>query len=135
MTIKKQFILLSFCIIAIPLLCMLFILCYGYLTSSNRILLHGYRTIQKVYKHAIVDHGHNIYAVGSAYTNTIEQFWGNFCKRPIIGIYNHVEKKHLQRYFDEFAFRFNTRNVTISERFSMAILGCQKRITWNQLTK
>lgn len=47
MTIKKQFILLSFCIIAIPLLCMLFILCYGYLTSSNRILLHGYRTIQK----------------------------------------------------------------------------------------
>ena len=25
--------------------------------------------------------------------------------------------------------------VTISERFSMAILGCQKRITWNQLIK
>ena len=95
----------------------------------------GYRTIQKVYKHAIVDHGHNIYAVGSAYTNTIEQFWGNFCKRPIIGIYNHVERKHLQRYFYEFAFRFNTHNVTISERFSMPILGCQKRITWNQLTK
>lgn len=95
----------------------------------------GYGTVQKVYQHAIVDHGHNIYAVGGAYTNTIEQFWGNYCKRPIIGIYNHLSRKHLQRYFDEFAFRYNHRNVSNVERFSEAILDCRRRITWNKLTK
>ena len=70
----------------------------------------GYNTVAKVYKHIVVDHGHNIYAVGGAYTNSIEQFWGNYCKRPMIGIYNHVAKKHLQRYFDEFSFRYTHVN-------------------------
>ncbi len=94
----------------------------------------GYNTVQKVYKYTVVDHGHNIYAVGGAYTNTIEQFWGNYCKRPMIGIYNHVAKKHLQRYFDEFAFRYNTKDCTNAERFAETIKGCRKRITWNKLT-
>ena len=95
----------------------------------------GYKTVQKVYKHSIVDHGHGIYAVGGAYTNTIEQFWGNFCKRSMIGIYNHVDRKHLQRYFDEFSFRYNFRSVNISERFERVIVGSNKRITWKRLTK
>lgn len=94
----------------------------------------GYNTVQKVYKYTVVDHGHNIYAVGGAYTNTIEQFWDNYCKRPMIGIYNHVAKKHLQRHFDEFSFRYNTRNYTNAERFTETIKGCRKRITWNKLT-
>lgn len=94
----------------------------------------GYNTVQKVYKYTVVDHGHNIYAVGGAYTNTIEQFWGNYCKRPMIGIYNHVAKKHLQRYFDEFAFRYNTKDCTNAQRFAETIKGCRKRITWNKLT-
>ncbi len=47
MTIKKQFVILSSFIIAIPILCTLFILIYGYFTSSNRILLHGYKAIVK----------------------------------------------------------------------------------------
>lgn len=53
----------------------------------------------------------------------------------MIGIYNHVERKFLQRYFDEFAFRHNTRNLTMAERFSDVIVGCRKRITWDKLTK
>lgn len=69
----------------------------------------GYRLIPKVYKHHIVDHGHGIYVSGGAYTNTIEAFWGNYCKRAINGIYNWVSRKHMQRYFDEFCFRYNTR--------------------------
>lgn len=94
----------------------------------------GYRLISKVYKHHVVDHGHNIYVDGGAYTNTIEGFWGNYCKRSINGIYNWVSRKHMQRYFDEFCFRYNTRNVSINERFAEAILHCKSRLTYNELT-
>lgn len=95
---------------------------------------HGYRLIWNTYKSHIVDHGHGIYVSGGAYTNTIEAFWGNYCKRAINGIYNWVSRKHMQRYFDEFCFRYNTRNVSINERFAEAILHCKSRLTYNKLT-
>ena len=93
----------------------------------------GYKYIHKLYKHHVVDHGHGIYVDGGAYTNTIEGFWGNYCKRSIIGIYNYVIKRHMQRYFNEFAFRYNTRNVKASEQFEIAISNCRKRLTYKQL--
>lgn len=80
-------------------------------------------------KHHVVDHGHGIYVSGGAYTNTIEAFWGNYCKRAINGIYNWVSRKHMQQYFDEFCFRYKTRNVSINERFAEAILHCKSRLT------
>ena len=94
----------------------------------------GYKVISKVYKHHIVDHGHGIYVNGGAYTNTIEGFWGNYCKRSINCIYNHVSRKHIQLYFDEFSFRYNLRNVSISEAFSECIKNSKgKRITYKTL--
>ena len=94
----------------------------------------GYKTVQKVYRHAVVDHGHGIYvADGGAYTNTIEAFWSNYCKRAIIGTYNYLSKKHLQRYFDEFSFRYNTRKVKENERFGDYFLHLGGHITYNQL--
>ena len=57
----------------------------------------GYKTVQKVYNHAVVDHGHGIYVNGGAYTNTIEAFWGNYCKRAIIGTYNYLSRKQLAK--------------------------------------
>ena len=96
----------------------------------------GYKTVQKVYNHAVVDHGHGIYvADGGVYTNTIEAFWSNYCKRAIIGTYNHLSKKHLQRYFDEFSFRYNTRKVKENERFGDYFLRLGGHITYNQLTQ
>ena len=93
----------------------------------------GYKVVNKVYKHYIVDHGHGIYVDGGAYTNTIEAFWGNYCKRAINGIYNFISRKHMQAYFDEFSFRYNTRKVTNGERFEEAILNCRHRLTYKQL--
>mgnify|MGYP002622073690 CR=1 len=64
----------------------------------------------------------------------LKPFGGNYCKRAINGIYNWVSRKHMQRYFDEFCFRYNTRNVSINERFAEAILHCKSRLTYNKLT-
>ena len=53
-------------------------------------------------------------------TNGIENAWSHF-KRMIFGIYYHVSKKYMQRYIDEFVFRFNTRNYTDSQRFNLLL--------------
>lgn len=94
----------------------------------------GYKTVQRVYKHGVVDHGHGIYVDGGTYTNTIESFWSNYCKRAITGTYNHLSRKHMQRYFDEFAFCYNTRNVKEVERWDSVFDNCHHRLTYNQLT-
>lgn len=94
----------------------------------------GYKVVNKVYNHHVVDHGHGIYVNGGAYTNTIEAFWGNFCKRSINGIYNFISRKHMQKYFDEFCFRYNTRKVSNDERICELIANCRgTRITYKQL--
>jgi len=80
----------------------------------------GYDLVRKLYTTKMVDHGKGLYVVGDAYTNSIESFWGNFCKRVVNAIYNWVSRKYMQRYFDEFCFRYNTRNVSNNVRFDMA---------------
>lgn len=56
-----------------------------------------------------VHHAEEIYAAGDVHTNTIEGFWP-LLKRGIGGVYHSVSAKHLQRYLDEYAFRYNHRD-------------------------
>lgn len=95
---------------------------------------HGYKTVSKLYKHYIVDHGHGQYVNEDAYTNTIEGFW-SIMKRGLIAIYNHTSKKHLQRYVNEFCFRYNTRFFDERERFNLLLCNCNYRITFQNLIK
>lgn len=46
---------------------------------------------------------------GNVHTNTIEGFF-SLLKRGISGVYHQVSAKYLQRYLDEYAFRYNHRN-------------------------
>ena len=94
----------------------------------------GYKTISKLYKHYIVDHGHGQYVNGNAYTNNIEGFW-SILKRGLTGIYNHTSKKHLQRYVNEFCFRYNYRGMNGRERFNCLLCNSKHRITYNELTR
>ena len=60
-------------------------------------------------KHETVNHGAKEYARGDVTTNSVEGLFGIF-KRGMIGIYQHCGEQHLQRYLDEFTFRYNNRS-------------------------
>lgn len=72
--------------------------------------------------HDTIAHKNNIYAQGDVTTNTIEGFF-SLVKRGIYGTFHAVSKKHLHRYMDEFAFRYNTRKVDDGERMRLAVEG------------
>jgi transposase-like protein len=65
------------------------------------------------YKHDSVHHRSREYVRGDVYTNTIEGFWSQM-KRSINGTYHAVSPKYLQQYVNEFAYRYNCRNSSVS---------------------
>jgi len=86
----------------------------------------AYKGLAGTYDHYIVDHGRGQYVNGDCYTNGLENFW-SLLKRGIIGIYHKVSRKHLQKYCNEFSYRFNTRMMTDLERVEQSFLqiaGC-----------
>lgn len=68
-----------------------------------------YNRAYQDFDHERVNHGRKEYVRGDAHTNTIEGFWGQL-KRSIHGTYHFVSPRHLQRYIDEFAWRYNNRS-------------------------
>lgn len=93
-----------------------------------------YVTVGKEYAHhESVDHTQKEYARdGVYYTNTIEGAFSLF-DRMVIGIYHHVSPKHIQKYADECAFRYNVRKISETEKFSAALLRAENRLTYKQL--
>lgn len=73
-----------------------------------------------------------LYVNGIVHTNTIEGFWSLF-KRGVIGIYHFISRKHIDRYLNEFAYRYNTRKLSESARFGMLLENCHGRLRYNQL--
>ena len=61
-----------------------------------------------VASHESVDHSKAEWTRGDVHTNTLEGFFSIF-KRGLIGVYQHMDEKHLDRYLAEFDFRQNTR--------------------------
>ncbi|MCD7850859.1 MAG: IS1595 family transposase [Parabacteroides sp.] len=78
----------------------------------------AYRSMDKEYDHHFVNHGIGFYGMGDFHTNSIEGSWASL-KKMIIGVYHNVSRKHLQLYVNEFAFRYNYRNVSDSKRFEL----------------
>lgn len=88
-----------------------------------------YSGLHGKYTQRSVDHSKHFY--GTTYetdegeiivvsTNGIENAWSHL-KRMIFGIYYHVSKEYMQRYVDEFVFRFNTRSYSDSQRFDLLL--------------
>ena len=97
----------------------------------------NYEGLSKQYlSHEVVNHSNQEYVREdnkSIHTNSIEGAFG-LLKRSIIGIYHHVTPKHLGRYCDETAFRYNTRKVTDPQRFDLSLMNIEGRLTYKQLT-
>jgi len=85
------------------------------------------------FKHVMVDHKSGQYVNGGFHTNGIENFW-SLLKRGIIGIFHQVSPQHLQRYCDEFAARYNTRQIKDHERFELSVQNSEGRLKYGQLT-
>jgi transposase-like protein len=89
--------------------------------------------------HETVHHGAAEYARGKGdelvTTNTVEGMFGIF-KRGMVGVYQHCGEQHLQRYLNEFQFRYNTRakfGYTDAGRAVLAIKGADgKRLTYRR---
>jgi transposase-like protein len=69
----------------------------------------------------------------SAGVNRCESFF-SLLKRGVHGAWHSVSREHLHRYANEFAFRWNTRELTDGERMETAVgLTTGKRLTYKQV--
>jgi transposase-like protein len=94
--------------------------------------LKSYDGLEADYAHQVVDHAIE-YVRGNVHTNGLENFW-SLLKRSIRGTYISVEPYHLHRYLGEQVARFNERNLTDAERFTLVMRQIAgKRLTWAQL--
>jgi transposase-like protein len=84
--------------------------------------------------HVKVNHEKKEYVRGIVHTNTLEGVWSLF-KRSIIGSYHQVSVKHLDRYLDEFEFRFNNRENPYLFRDTLLRLLQTSNLEYKDLTK
>jgi transposase-like protein len=97
---------------------------------------HAYNKVGLKYNHKKVNHRNKEYVRKediSVHTNSIEGYW-NILKKQINGIHHFVSPKHLQRYCNESAFRFNNRTLLQDERFAVALSNCNGTLQYKTLT-
>ncbi len=89
----------------------------------------AYRFLKDHFTHVVVNHSAGEYKFGRFHTNSIENYWA-ILKRGIIGIYHQVSPKHLHRYCNEFAGRFNTREIADNARFELTVQNSEGRLKY-----
>ena len=94
----------------------------------------AYTKLYRKYKHDFIKHGEKEYVRGNVHVNSLEGAW-SLLKRSIRGVYHRPSRKHLARYCDEFAFKYNTRKDTDFVRFEKAIACSKTQVKQKQITK
>ena len=79
----------------------------------------AYSGMSRVLPHSVIKH-QDWYVDGDIHTNSIEGFWA-LLKRGVFGQFHSVSRKHLQKYVDEFCYRYNLRNHDMEDSFFMTI--------------
>jgi transposase-like protein len=109
----------------------------GQIAESARLMTDAAGLYEKIGKgfasHETVNHAIGEYVRGDVTTNTVEGYFG-ILKRGISGIYQHVSPAHLNRYVNEFSFRYNNRSalgIDDAQRTDNALSGIGgKRLTY-----
>jgi transposase-like protein len=97
---------------------------------------HAYKRLGSIYEHKTINHKAKQYVKQDTilvHTNNIEGYW-NLLKKQINGIHHQVSAKHLQRYCDESAFRFNNKKAAQDTRFATAVANCEGTLKYKALT-
>jgi hypothetical protein len=98
---------------------------------------HSFNKLHLAYNHRTVNHREKEYVRKEdilVHTNNIEGYW-NILKKQINGIHHSVSAKHLQRYCNESAFRYNNRKQFQDERFATALTNCAGSLKYKTLTE
>jgi transposase-like protein len=108
----------------------------------------SYHSMSNEYNHKTVNHSKGEYVKDSStnkrgeerkafkvHTNSIEGFWSQL-KRGINGIYHWASKKHIQKYVNEFAYRYNNKEFSDFEMFANWFVGCEgRKLSYVELIK
>jgi transposase-like protein len=84
-------------------------------------------------RHRMVRHSAKQYVEGINYTNSIESAF-SLLKRGIIGSFHRISIKHLQKYLNEFTYRFNRREDQDAFIETMSRLAQFPPLTFDVLT-
>ena len=83
----------------------------------------SYRGSNKIVrKHEAVTHSKKEYVHGIIHTNFAESFF-SLLKRGVMETFHHISATHMQRYLDEFDFRWSNRDKKDDERMQLALKG------------
>ena len=90
--------------------------------------LTSYFSLYENYNHYTITHRKSYVRGrgGQIHTNTIEGLWSLF-KRGILGSYHFTTEEHLQKYLNEFCFRYNTKNYSKKERFDYFLKNIENK--------
>lgn len=96
-----------------------------------------YKTLGMYYNHNAVNHSKGEYVKYSRQavritTNGVEGVF-SLLKRSIYGIHHWVSKKHLQKYLNEFNFKYNSRGYESQTRFETFLEKVQGRVKYKEL--
>jgi transposase-like protein len=83
-------------------------------------------------RHETVSHTQKEWVRGIVHTNGLEGVWSLF-KRSIVGSYHQISVKHLDRYLDEFEFRFNNRENSFLFRDTLLRLLASTNLEYKNL--
>ena len=110
----------------------------AHISKDSKIVtdeLNLYKGLGKEFSggHSTVNHtGEEWVNMEGEHINTAESFFA-LLKRGHYGIFHSLSKKHLFRYCNEFAFRWNHRKVSDGERLLAAIQGTEgKRLMYKE---
>lgn len=93
----------------------------GLVRGGSKIMTDEWRSyngLSTKFSHEKVSHNSGEYVRGEVHTNSIEGFW-SLLKRGIVGQYHKVSARYLNRYIDEFCFRYNNRDIELA--FNLAL--------------
>ncbi|MEO6852276.1 MAG: IS1595 family transposase [Mucilaginibacter sp.] len=92
----------------------------------------AYRVLANQFTMDSVDHSKGWYVDGDTHTNTIEGFWSQF-KKGITGVYHKTTRKHLNKYVQEFTFKYNYKHLSAQQQIDGVIRNMECRLKYKDL--